>query len=58
VPLFLSPNVLSPNSLPYYLIRYFPIVGPIIIGRGGSGSASACDPQGNACSAGEFLIAS
>ena len=39
-------------------MRYVPIVGPTLIGRGGSGSASACDPQGNACSAGEFPIAS
>jgi len=56
--LFLNTKVLSPYSLPYDLIRHSPIVGPILIGRGGSGSASACDPQGNAFSAGEFSIAS
>jgi len=45
MPLFLNPNVLSPYSSPYDLIRYFPIVGPILLGRGGPGSASACDPR-------------
>jgi len=56
--LFLNSWVLSPYTLPYDLIRYVPIVGPILIGRGGSGSASAYDPQGNACSTGKFSVAS
>jgi len=43
--LLLYPNVLSPFLSPYDLVRYVPIGGPILIGRGGSGSASACDPR-------------
>ena len=58
MPLFLNPYVLSPYSFPYDLTRYVPIVGPTLIGRGGSGSSSACDPKGNVCIAREFSIAS
>jgi len=56
VPLFLNPNVLSPNSLPYDLIRYFPIVGPILIGRGDSGMLQPVIPEAMLAALVNFLL--